>query len=248
MLRIIEDLAGDWRRLDAYRGAVERDRNAGPSRSGLRAIDDGARHWPAHLERHGGRDRHWRCILERPRLRRLAWTGAEADIDRRPHNPRQDNQGAAIAICARCSCKPRGSCWSGSSAGSVMASNLGSKPPRNDCTTTCWRLRSPISAPGSPGRFSTRDAPSRASTRRRRRPDLLDPRAVLGAVKARPGSGGARRQGSTTAGLDGPLRGASARAGQDEGTTARHERRNSAKRGAIDDVTSLPYPPRSARG
>src|SRR5439155_11699680 len=28
--------------------------------------------------------------FERPRLRRLAWTGAEADIDRRPHDPRQD--------------------------------------------------------------------------------------------------------------------------------------------------------------
>ncbi|MET4118607.1 hypothetical protein ABIB90_002327 [Bradyrhizobium sp. JR4.1] len=85
-----------------------------------------------------------------------------------------------------------------------MASNLGSKPPRNDCTTTCWRLRSPTSSPGSPGRFSTRDAPSSASTRRRRRPELPDPRTVLGAVKARPDRGRARRQDSTTAGLDGP--------------------------------------------
>jgi hypothetical protein len=75
-----------------------------------------------------------------------------------------------------------------------MASNLESKPPRNDCTTTCWRLRSPTCSPGSPGRFSARDAPSKASRRRRRRPDLLDPRAVLGAVKAPPGGGRARRQ------------------------------------------------------
>ena len=89
------------------------------------------------------------------------------------------------------------------SVGSAMASNL-SKPLRNDCTTTCWRLRSPTSSPGSRGRFSTRAAPSNASRRRRRRPDLPDPRAVLGAVKAQPGSGRARRQDSTTAGLDGP--------------------------------------------
>ena len=34
---------------------------------------------------HRVRDR----VLERPRLRGLAWTGAEADIDRRPHDPRQ---------------------------------------------------------------------------------------------------------------------------------------------------------------
>src|SRR5213592_2533180 len=83
-------------------------------------------------------------------------------------------------------------------------SSRGSRPPRNDCTTTCWRLRSPTSSPGSPGRFSIRDAPSSASRRRRRRPDLPDPRAVLGAVNAQPGSGRARRQDSTTAGLDGP--------------------------------------------
>ncbi len=67
---------------------------------------------------------------------------------------------------------------------------------------TCWRLRSPTSSPASPGRSSTRDAPSSAARRLRRRPDLLDPRAVLGAIKARPGSGRARREDSATAGLD----------------------------------------------
>jgi hypothetical protein len=40
----------------------------------------------------------------------------------------------------------------------------------------------------------------------------FDPRAVLGAVKARPGGGRARRPDSTTAGLDGPLRAARLRA------------------------------------
>jgi hypothetical protein len=35
-------------------------------------------------------NRHWRCVLQRPRLRRLAWTGAETDVDRRPHHPGQD--------------------------------------------------------------------------------------------------------------------------------------------------------------
>jgi hypothetical protein len=49
--------------------------------------------------------------------------------------------------------------------------------------------------------------------------DPLDPRAVLGAVKARPGSGRARREVSATAGLDGPLRATRRRlAGRDEGT------------------------------
>src|SRR3979490_2642676 len=54
-----------------------------------------------------------------------------------------------------------------------MASNLGSKPPRNDCTTTCWRLRSPTSSPASPGRFFTRGAPSSASRPMKQRADPL---------------------------------------------------------------------------
>jgi hypothetical protein len=38
----------------------------------------------------------------------------------------------------------------------------------------------------------------------RQRPDLLDRRAVLRAVKAWPGNAGARRKPSATASLDGP--------------------------------------------
>src|SRR5713101_5894744 len=54
------------------------------------AADDGAWHRTDHLERDGGRDRQWRGVLEGPRLRRLAWTGAQADLDGGPYNPRQD--------------------------------------------------------------------------------------------------------------------------------------------------------------
>src|SRR5262245_18241998 len=87
-----------------------------------------------------------------------------------------------------------------------MASNLGLRPPRNDCTTTCWRLRLPTSSPASPGRFSTRGAPSSASREMRWRPDQLDPGAALGPVKAWPGNAGARGKASATASLDDPLR------------------------------------------
>jgi transposase len=46
MSRVIEELAGDWRHLDAHRRSHQRDRNARPSGSALRAADDGAAHWP----------------------------------------------------------------------------------------------------------------------------------------------------------------------------------------------------------
>jgi hypothetical protein len=62
--------------------------------------------------------------------------------------------------------------------------------------------------------------------------DPLDPRAVLGAVKAQPGNAGARGKPSATAGLDRPCARRNRRsAGRDEGTalggankgTARYE-------------------------
>ena len=48
--------------------------------------------------------------------------------------------------------------------------------------------------------------------------DPLDPRAVLGAVKAQPGNAGASRKPSATAGLDRPCARRDRRAGRDEGT------------------------------
>jgi hypothetical protein len=70
--------------------------------------------------------------------------------------------------------------------------------------------------------------------------DPLNPRAVLGPVKAwpglhryaQPGNAGARGKASATANLDGPCaRRISAPAGRDEGTAARHEQRNNTKPG-----------------
>src|SRR5258705_363666 len=93
MLRVIEDLAGDWRRLDPRIDGLSGEIEAlAPSRSGMFAPDDGAWHRADHFERHGGRDRHWRRILQRPRLRRLARTGAQTNLDGRPHDPWQNLQ------------------------------------------------------------------------------------------------------------------------------------------------------------
>ena len=59
--------------------------------------------------------------------------------------------------------------------------------------------------------------------------DPLDPRAVLGAVKAQPGNAGASRKPSPTAGLDRPCARRDRRpAGRDEGTAPWLEQRNCA--------------------
>jgi transposase len=110
-------------------------------------------------------------------------------------------------------------------------SSRGSRLQRNAYTTTCWRSRSPTNSPVSPGRFFIRDAPSSASRPMKPR-NPLKPRAVLGALKAWPGYAGARGMARATANLDGPcVRRTSEPAGRDEGTAARHEQRNSANPG-----------------
>jgi hypothetical protein len=56
----------------------------------MRAADERPRYRTDHLQRHGGRDRDRRCVLQRPRLRRMAGPSPQADLDRRPYHPRQD--------------------------------------------------------------------------------------------------------------------------------------------------------------
>ena len=92
MVGVIEGLAEDWRRLDERIEHLSGALAAGVLvRKGCDlAAGERSRHRTDHLERYGGRDRHRRCVLQRPRLRRLARPRAQADLDWRPHHPRQD--------------------------------------------------------------------------------------------------------------------------------------------------------------
>jgi len=114
--------------------------------------------------------------------------------------------------------------------GSATGSSPGSRRPRSGFTTTFSRSRSPTSLPVSPGPSSTRSATSNATAWTRWRPDRRECRAVLGSVKAWPGSTGARGEVSATASLDDPCaRRLGTSTGRDEGTAARHEQRNCAR-------------------
>src|SRR6186713_822388 len=73
--------------------------------------------------------------------------------------------------------------------------------------------------------------------------DPLDPRAVLGAVKAQPGNAGASRKPSATAGLDRPLRATrSTFYGPGRRNGPWLEQRNCAIEGASDDITLSKFP------
>src|SRR5258707_6274771 len=165
MLRILEDLAGDWRRLDAriedlsneIEALARQDKGCerlmtvpgiGPiiSSAMVAAIGTG----DAFSK---GRDFG-------------AWLGlVPKQLSTGDRTTLGSISSAAIAICAVCSFRPPGSCWSrsGQSIGTAPGSSRGSRPKGSAYTTTCWRLRSPTSSPASPGRFFTRRSPSRPS-------------------------------------------------------------------------------------
>ena len=92
MVRIIEDLAGDWRRLD------ERVEGLSNEIEAIARQDTGCERLMSVpgigpiIQRDGGRDRRWGCVHQGSRLCRLAGARSQADIDRRPYHPRQDIQ------------------------------------------------------------------------------------------------------------------------------------------------------------
>ena len=181
MLRLIEDLSGDWRHLD--------ERIEGLS-SEIAALVD--------------QDAACKRLMTVPGIGPIISSAMVAAIGTGDAFSKGRDFGAWLGLVPKqistgdrtilgsiskrgnrylraCSSRRPGSCWSrsGRSIGSATGSSPGSRPPKSACTTTCWRLRSPTSWPASPGRFSTKGALSSA-LRPMRRADLLDPRAVLG--------------------------------------------------------------------
>ena len=67
MVGVIEGLAEDWRRLDERIEHLSGEITAlSAPRRRLQAAGERSRHRTDHLERYGGRDRHRRCVLQRP--------------------------------------------------------------------------------------------------------------------------------------------------------------------------------------
>jgi transposase len=102
MLRVIEELAGDWRhldqRIDGLSGEIEALARLDQACLRLMTVPGiGPIISSAMVAA------IWQRILQRPRLRRLPWTGAQADLDGRPHDPRQ-NLAARQSLPARSVC------------------------------------------------------------------------------------------------------------------------------------------------
>ena len=64
MVRVIENLAGDWRRLDEQIESLSGEIEAvARQHAGCERLMSVAWYRPHHLQCDGGRDRHWRHIL-----------------------------------------------------------------------------------------------------------------------------------------------------------------------------------------
>ena len=93
MVRVIEDLAGDWRRLDERIEGLSSDiETVARQDAGCERLMSVPGIGPIISSAMVARDRYWRCFHQRSRLRCLAGLGPQADVDRRPHHPRQDIQ------------------------------------------------------------------------------------------------------------------------------------------------------------
>lgn len=195
------------------------------------AADDAAWHRTHHFERHGGRVRHWRRIPPKATTSAPGSDWCRSRSRRATAQSSERYQGAAIATYAFCWCKPRGfvlvrvKCWERYGLRSwieaaqkrlhhnVLAIALANKLARIACAVL------------NKGRaFESVKTSEMAS-----RPP--DPRAELGAVKAQPDSGIARREDSTTADLEGPCarRLCACRPGRGNDRQARTKERREAK-------------------
>ncbi|MEY9595881.1 transposase [Bradyrhizobium japonicum] len=160
MLRVIEELAGDWRRLDqrieGLTGEIEALARQDQACSRLMTVPGiGPIISSAMVAAIGTGD-----VFSKGRDFG-AWLGLVPNqISTGAARSSAKSPGVAIATCAFCSCRRHGLCWSGLRTGNVTGSNPGLKPPRGVCTTTCSRSRSPTSLPASPGRCWLKDAPS----------------------------------------------------------------------------------------
>ena len=85
MMRLIEDLAADWRRSMSGSKVYQARSRFLHARMSAITLDERAGDWADHLQRDGGRNRQRRCVCGRPRLCRLAGPSPQADLDRRPH-------------------------------------------------------------------------------------------------------------------------------------------------------------------
>ena len=151
MLQMIQDLTGDWRRLDERIQGLSNQIEAiaredigcerlmsvpgiGPIISSAMVAAVGA--GDAFSK---GRDfAAWLGLVPRQMSTATARSWARYPSEE-------------IATCASCSYRPRGSCLSNPRAGNVTGSSPGLRRPRSGCTRTCSRSHSPTSWPASRG-------------------------------------------------------------------------------------------------
>ena len=141
----------------AHRWPVRRDRGSRPSRSACSRLMTVPRMGRSR-QRHGGHDRHWRGLLQRPRLRAPGSDWCPNDLDGSPHDPRQ-NLEARRSLPAR-SVRAGGVGCAGQVTNWERYGLDPGRTAKRRLRPTCSRSRSPTSSPASLGQCWLKDAPS----------------------------------------------------------------------------------------
>jgi transposase len=177
MLHLIEDLVGDWRRLDERIRALSDEietiarQDAGCAR--LMSVPGVGPIVSSAMVARSAREMPSPKVATSPLGSGSCPSKSPPGIARSWARYRSE----AIATCVCCSFRRPGWCWSSARAGSVSASIAGSKLPRSGCTATSWRLRSLISWRALPGASWLMAGTSKARRSMRRPPNRLNRRA-----------------------------------------------------------------------
>ena len=171
MVRLIEGLASDWRRLDerieGLSGEIEElaKRDAGCERlmsvPGIGPIISSAMVAAIGTGDGFAKGRDF-----------AAWLGLvprQISTGDRTILGKISKRGIATARSVRAGSMGRACEGEAEQMGAATGSSLGSRPPRSGCITTCWRSRLPTSSRASPGAFLLVVEPSRRARRDARR-------------------------------------------------------------------------------
>jgi len=172
MIRLIEELADDWRRLDDRINAVTSEVQALASQlECCRRLTSVPGDRSSDGQCSGGHDREWRGLQQGARLWSFGSGWCRSNSPQATERYSVDSANAATNTCARHSSSGLAPCWQSPAAGPSLGSEHGWQPLPSASTITSWLRRLPTNSRALHGACSITAVHSReTSSHRHSRP------------------------------------------------------------------------------